>query len=361
MGAKTTVVPFGPQHPALLEPWQLCLVLEDEKVVEAMPAMGYMHRGLETLVAKRDYQQMLYVAQRITGLSSFAYAMAYAMAVEELQGMTIPPRAAYLRVIWSELSRLQSHLFWLGSFANSIGLENLQMLCLRVREQVLDVIEDVSGNRLLANHVAIGGLTGDVGVDGLAKMRNLCDFGEGALAQIRPVLLDNYGLKRRTVGIGVLSKEKAQEFGVVGPVMRASGIVQDMRQQGYAAYDELQFVPAAESDGDCYARMLVRFNEMVEAIGPLRSAMVKIPTGECADASTGQGLQGETVVRVEEPRGELLLYLSGDGSPYLRRMQVRSPSHANLAALLATLPGSQLADVPVIISSFDLTVSCIER
>ncbi len=361
MADRRTVMPFGPQHPVLLEPIQFRLVLEDEKVVEALPAMGYMHRGLERLVDKKDFHKMLFVAERISGISSFMYGFAYAMAVEKMLNIEVPERAAYLRVIWGELTRLQSHFLWLGTLANAMGLESLTMHCWRVREQILDIMEETSGSRVILSTNIIGGMRCDIGPDGLAHIRNLCDYLEEALGQIRPVVLSDYGVKKRTVGIGVLSKEQAQDFSVVGPVMRASGVVEDLRQQGYAAYGELQFVPAAESDGDSYARTLVRFNEMVEAIGLLRSAMVKITPGEIAALCGDLLPTGEAAVRIEDSRGELFFYLKGDGSSHLQRMQVRSPSYANLPALLAMLPGSQLTDVPVIIASFDLTVSCIER
>jgi Ni,Fe-hydrogenase III large subunit len=361
MADRRTVMPFGPQHPVLLEPLQLRLVLEDEKVVEALPAMGYMHRGLERLVAKKDFQKMLYVAERISGVTSFMYGLAYAMAMEKMLNIEVPERAAYLRVIWGELTRLQSHFLWMSSLANAMGLESLSMLCLRVREQILDIVEETSGSRMIISTNIIGGMRCDIGPDGLAHIRNLCDYIEGALGEIRPVVLSDYTVKKRTVGIGILSKEQAQDFAVVGPVMRASGVVEDIRQQGYAAYSELQFVPAAESDGDSYARMLVRFNEMVEGVGLLRSAMVKITPGEIATSCSDLLPTGEVAMRIEDSRGELFYYLKADGSKYLQRMQVRSPSHANLPALLAMLPGSQLTDVPVIIASFDLTVGCIER
>ncbi len=361
MGEKRTVLPFGPQHPVLPEPIQLRLVMEDEKVVEALPAIGYVHRGLERLVSKKDFNQMIYVVERICGICSFMHGLSYAMALEEVMDVEVPDRAKYLRVIWGELHRLHSHFLWLGLLADAFGFESLFMQCWRIREQVMDIMEETAGNRVIISTNIIGGVRRDIGPDGLAHIRNLCDHIEDALKQIRPAVLNDYTVKKRTVGVGVLSKEQAYELGAVGPVLRASGVVQDIRQNGYAAYGDLQFAPVAESDGDCYARLLVRFNEMVESVRLLRLAIVKIPEGEINTPVKGKKPEGEAAVRVEQPRGEVLYYVKGNGTNFLDRVRVRTPTFANVAPLLAMLPGCQLADVPVIILSIDPCISCTER
>jgi len=245
MGNRT-IVPFGPQHPVLPEPIHLDLVLEDERVIEAIPRIGYIHRGLEKLVEKKDYQQYVYVAERICGICSFMHGMGYCMSIESIMEVEIPERAKFLRTIWAELSRLHSHLLWLGLLADAFGFESLFMQSWRLREQVLDIFEETTGGRVIFSVCDVGGVKKDISSETLNKMKEVLTAMEKDLKEAAAVFLNDSTVKLRTKGVGVLSKEAAFELGAVGPMGRASGIEMDIRSQGYAAYDQLNFKPVTD-------------------------------------------------------------------------------------------------------------------
>lgn len=355
-----TVIPFGPQHPVLPEPVHLQLRVEDEIITEVTPAFGFVHRGLEKLVEVRDLHQMIYVVERICGICSMLHAMCYVQGIEDIMSIQAPRRAEFLRVIWSELHRLHSHLLWFGLFADSFGFESLFMQFWKIRERVMDIQEATAGNRVIVSVNVVGGVRKDLNREQLDRILAELKAIEQEVRRLESTVLDDYTVKKRTVGKGVLTRDQAYELGVVGPVLRASGVVQDMRMLGYAAYKELDFEPVVETDGDCYARSRVRFREIFQSIGLIRQAIGKLPQGELSVPVKGKP-EGETVSRVEQPRGELLYYLKANGRRNLDRLRVRTPTFANMAALLAMLPGMWLSDVPVVILSIDPCISCTER
>ena len=358
--SKITTIPFGPQHPVLPEPVQLRLELRDEKVVSAIPALGYVHRGLEKLVESKDYLQTVYLVERVCGICSFIHSVAYCQGIEEMMGVEVPPRARFLRVIWSETHRLHSHLLWLGLLADSFGFENLFMQVWRAREAVLDLQEATAGSRVILGVCCVGGVRRDIDDAGQDRIKATLDRLEKDLHRIVHPILKDYSVQHRTVGVGQISRELTFERGAVGPTARAAGIAQDLRQTGYAAYGELDFQPVVETAGDCYARILVRFREMSQSIELIRRAMARMPVSPISVPVKGNP-DGETVSRVEQPRGEVVYYLKGNGSKNLARMRIRTPTFANLPALLAMLPGAELANVPVITLSIDPCISCTER
>lgn len=358
--SERTVIPFGPQHPVLPEPLHLKLVLEDEKIVEAIPSIGYVHRGLEKLVQSKDFVQNIFVVERICGICSVMHALAYCQGIEELMNVEIPPRAKYLRVIWSELHRMHSHLLWAGLFADAFGFESLFMQSWRIREIIMDLLERTAGNRVLISAITIGGTRRDISDEDVKEiLERLVDVEKG-LKEISKVFLNDYTIKKRTVGIGLLPKEKAYELGAVGPMARSSGIEFDLRTTGYAAYGELDFKPVVEQDGDCYARLAVRIKELFQSLDLVKQAAAKLPKGEYIVPVKGNP-QGEIISRVEQPRGEVYYYIKANGSKSLDRMRVRTPTFANIPPLLAMLPGSQLSDVPIIVLTIDPCISCTER
>ncbi len=358
--ARGSLIPFGPQHPVLPEPLQLRLRVEDEIVVEALPTLGYVHRGLERLAASRDLHQMVQVVERVCGICSAIHAQCYCQSLEGLLGVEPTDRATYLRVAWGELHRLHSHLLWLGLFADALGFESLFMQFWRVRERVMDINEATAGNRVIISVNIPGGVRRDLNPEQIAMIRSELDVVEGALRKIGPVLLDDYTTRRRTEGKGVLTRGQALELGAAGPTLRASGVAQDMRQQGYAAYGRLEFEPVVETAGDSLARCRVRYRECLQSIGLVRQALTKLPAGELAAPYKGRPT-GEIVTRVEQPRGECLYYLKANGTKHLDRLRIRTPTFANIPALAAMLPGVELADVPVITLSIDPCMSCTER
>ncbi len=355
-----TIIPFGPQHPVLPEPLQLKLVMEDEVVIEALPALGYVHRGLEKLAELKDFNQMTYVVERVCGICSFMHSMAYVRGIEDLMGIQVPDRAEYLRVIWAELSRLQSHFLWLGLLADGFGFESLFMETWKYREKILDIMEMTTGNRVIVSANKVGGVFHDFTDEHIKTILSTVNELEKELKQVQTVFIDNYTVKQRTVGVGILTKQDAFDYSVVGPVARASGIKMDLRETGYSAYKHLNFETMFEKEGDCYARTVVRIREMFQSLDLIRQAIEKLPGGELSVPVKGFP-KGEVISRIEQPRGEAVYYYSANGTKNLQRMKIRTPTFANIPSLLKMLPGSNLHDVPILALTIDPCISCTER
>ncbi|NLF38191.1 NADH-quinone oxidoreductase subunit D, partial [bacterium] len=321
---------------------------------------GYVHRGLEKLAEQKDYIQNVYLIERVCGICSFIHSMAYCQGIEKLMGITAPPRAQFLRVIWGELNRLHSHLLWLGLLCDAFGFENLFMQAWRARERVLDIEEATAGARIMLGTCCIGGVRRDIDEHLAGQVRRMLDELLRSFDEFIPTVLHDYSVRQRLVGVGKIAKELAYERGAVGPVARASGIAYDHRATGYAAYGELGFKPVVETAGDSHARTQVRVRELHQSVELIRAALKHMPAGPLSAPAKGMP-DGETIVRVEQPRGEVVYYLRANGTKHLERVRVRTPTFANLAPLLAMLPGCQLADVPVIVLSIDPCISCTER
>jgi ech hydrogenase subunit E len=355
-----TIIPFGPQHPVLPEPVHLDLVVEDEVVVEARPSIGFIHRGLEKLVEKKDFQEFVYVAERVCGICSFIHGQTYCQAIEEIMQIPVPPRAHYLRTVWGELSRIHSHLLWLGLMADGVGFESLFMHSWRVRESVLKIIEATTGGRVIFGTCKIGGVRRDITADQFSEIRRQLDKIEKDTREITKVFLADSSVKDRLVGVGVLSKQDAYDLGCVGPMLRASGVAQDTRKLGYAAFKDLAVEPITRSEGDSFARCAVRCEEIFQSIDLIRRAIDRMPEGEIAVKVTGNP-NGEFMARTEQPRGEVVYYVQANGTKNLQRFRVRTPTFANLPAMVKTLQGCDLADVPVLVLTIDPCISCTER
>lgn len=355
-----TILPFGPQHPVLPEPLHLKLTLEDEIVVEAVPALGYVHRGLEKLCEVRDYKQMIQIVERVCGICSCLHALCYCEGVEQMMGVEVPPRARFLRLVWGELHRMHSHLLWLGLFADAFGFESLFMQCWRIRERVMDIMEATCGNRVIVSVNVVGGVRRDLDAGQCAWILEQLAIVEKDLKQIQSTILSDYTVCSRTKGKGVLPKAQALQLGAVGPMLRGSGWAQDARQTGYSAFGEIDFEPVVEQDGDSYARCAVRFREVLQSIDLVRQGIAKLPAGDLVAKAKGMP-DGEATTRVEQPRGELFYYIKGNGTKNLDRVRIRTPTFANVPPLLAILPGLELADVPVVVLSIDPCISCTER
>lgn len=360
---KRTVIPFGPQHPVLPEPIHLDLVLEDETVVDAIPSIGFVHRGLEKLVEKKEFTDYVYVAERICGICSFMHGMGYCMAVENVMDIEVPERAQFLRTIWAEIARLQSHLLWLGLQADAMGFDSLFMHTWRMREEVLDILDMTTGGRVIFSVCKIGGVRKDMDAEMLKTIVDKLDHLEAELADITGVFLNDASVQHRLRGVGTLTKEQAHNLGAVGPMARASGINVDMRKLvGYAVYPQVEFDTPVETAGDCLARTSVRIRDMFESFKIIRQCVELLPK-EAVDIDVKvKGFpKGEFFARLEQPRGEVLYYVQGNGTKFLDRMRVRTPTFANLPSLIQTLKGVQLADVPMLILTIDPCISCTER
>ena len=358
--ADKIVMPFGPQHPVLPEPIHLSLVLQDETVTDVIPSIGFIHRGLEKLVEKKDFQEYTYVAERICGICSYKHGMGYCQAVEEIMGLEIPDRAKLLRVIGGEFSRLHSHIMWLGLCADAFGFESLFMHTWRLREKILDLMEEMTGGRVIFSHVKIGGVKRDADETMIGKVLSVLKELEPELREVTQVFLDNRTVRSRLAGVGVLTAEDALKLGAVGPMLRASGAAYDLRTTGYAGYGQLEFEPVAEKDGDSMARCRVRIREVFQSIDLIRQAAGKLQPGPVEVPVKGNP-DGEAMARLEQPRGEVIYYVKANGTKMLDRMRVRTPTFANVPALVHVLKGSDLADVPILILTIDPCISCTER
>jgi len=358
---KRTIIPFGPQHPVLPEPVHLDLVIEDETVIEAIPSIGFIHRGLEKLVEKKEYTEMVYVIERICGICSFGHGWGYCHVIEGLMGVEVPERAEFLRTIWHELSRIHSHILWLGLAADGFGFESLFMHCWRVREHVLDLFEKTTGGRVIFSVCKVGGVRKDIDAETLKEIVTVLDGIKKELNELSDTFINDYSVKNRLVGIGVLTKEEATDLCAVGPVARASGLAQDIRLTGNGVYEKLGFEPCVETAGDCYARAVVRVREIFQSIDLIKKAVEIIPEGEIAAVVKGNPPKGEFITRMEQPRGEAFYYAKGADSKFLERMRVRTPTNANIPAMVKMLQGCDLADVPMVVLTIDPCISCTER
>ena len=359
---KKTVILMGPQHPVLVEPVVLDLVLEDERVLDAIPRIGYIHRGLEAMVEKGEYADFGTVAERICGICSFMHGMGYCLAIEELMKVEVPERARFLRVVWSELSRIQSHLLWLGLGADALGFESLFMQCWRIREGVLDLFDRTTGGRLIHSVNRIGGVKRDISDEDLGGIVKTLDGIGKAFADVTRVFLEDPSIRHRLGGLGVLSADDVKALGTVGPMARASGVAQDIRAEGGGLYEALSFTPIVETAGDCLARCKVRVREVPQSIELIRRAVQLMPKGKGPIETKVRGFPtGEAYIRLEQPRGEVVYYVKANGTKLLERFRARTPTFANLPAMIRLVKGCQLSDVANIILTIDPCISCTER
>lgn len=255
---------------------------------------------------------------------------------------------------------MHSHLLWLGLFADSFGFESLFMQFWRIREKILNLNEATTGNRIIVSVNVIGGVRKDLTQEQQRWIISELAEVEKMIQGLGTTLFDDYTVKKRTVGKGILTPEKALEMGTVGPTLRGSGVAQDMRALGYAAFNELEFAPVTEPNGDCWSRCRVRFRETLQSIDLIRQAVSRLPETEISAKFKGRP-EGEAVSRVEQPRGEVFYYIRASGDKFLERVRIRTPTFANIPALLTMLPGMYLSDVPVIVLSIDPCISCTER
>lgn len=357
----TTVIPFGPQHPVLPEPVSLKLEIDNDVVVGVLPSLGYVHRGLEKFIDTKDYNQTTYICERICGICSALHGITYTRAVEKLFDVEIPERAQYIRVIVGELNRVHSHLLWLGLFADGFGFESLFYECWKYREAVLDVLERITGNRVIHSISKVGGTSRDLTPELIDMTLKMLDTLEPQVQNIDKVFVNNYTVKKRLVGLATMSKQLAYEAGTAGPTLRGSGNAVDVRNTSdWDIYKDLGFKTVVENGGDCYARTKVRINELYESIKLIRNALSKLPNGEIKTPIKGFPT-GEAIMRTEQPRGEVVYYVKGNGTKNLERLKIRTPTFANIPSLLLMVPGIKLADVPLVVLTIDPCISCTER
>ncbi|MDW5266713.1 MULTISPECIES: NADH dehydrogenase (quinone) subunit D [Acidobacteriaceae] len=386
---QTMVINMGPQHPSTHGVLRLVLEIDGESVVSLAPDIGYLHTGIEKTCEAKFYQQVVPLTDRIDYLCPMTNNLAYCLAVEKLLGLEIPERAQYLRVLLNELTRIQSHLVWLGTHAMDIGALTVFLYCFREREDILRIFESVSGQRMMTSYFRIGGLSLEPPLDFYKQVQDFLNIMPGRIKQYEDLLTGNPIWMGRLKGIGHLSAADAIALGVTGPPLRASGVDWDLRRDmPYSGYEKFQFKVPVSNDCDVWARYVVRMEEMYESVKICQQALDGLPEGRIvADApkiilpdreqmktqmealihhfkivTEGFGVPaGEVFQAVESPRGEMGYYVVSDGTAKPYRVHMRNPSYATLQALETMCKGRLLADVVAVIGSIDIVLGEIDR
>ncbi|HTP59237.1 MAG TPA: NADH-quinone oxidoreductase subunit C, partial [Spirochaetia bacterium] len=330
------VVPIGPQHPALKEPAHFELEVDGEIVKDVSLRLGYVHRGIEKAAENRSWIHNLYLVERICGICSHIHATAYALGVEQLAGVDAPPRAHAIRVLFAEMERIHSHLLWLGVAAHQAGFDTLFMFSWRDRETIMDLLEEVSGNRVNYSVNVLGGVKYDIDAPRMDAIRRGMDNLERRSRHYLDIVTADESFLRRTRGVGVFPTEQADALGVVGPTARASGVRRDLRVDApYSAYKEFGVTPVTDQGCDLAARFVVRIKELFESCRLVRAILDALPPGDLRTEIPRRIPEGEVISRVEAPRGELFYYVRSTGGPMPDRVKVRTPSLANWAYVLS--------------------------
>jgi Ni,Fe-hydrogenase III large subunit len=360
--ADTYTIPVGPLHVALEEPMYFRIDLRGETVSHVELNAGHAHRGIEYLATKRSMFQNVVLTERICSLCSNSHPETFAMAVEQVAGIEIPARAAYLRVIAAEVKRVASHLFNVALGVHLTGYDTLFMHIMQVREITSDVKETVFGNRMDIGAICIGGARYDLDAETTAFLMTSLDRLETEIETIIKTYRSNGTILGRLRGIGLLSKEEAIACGVVGPVARASGIDYDVRREApYAAYDRLPLKVHTLAAGDVWSRYMIRLQESLTAIDLIRACVRDLPEGPAHLDERPEIPPGRAVAGCEAPRGELIYYLKTNDTPQPERVKWRVPSFMNWDALRFMLRDAKIADIAIIVNSIDPCVSCTER
>lgn len=369
------VVPIGPIHPALKEPVQFLFDMEGEVVKKADFAPGQTHRGIEWMGMRRNPIQIIHMTDRICGICGVTHSFAFARAVEQIVDIEVPPHAEYIRVIIAELERIQSHLLWAGVAAHELGFDTLFYLAWRVREEAMDVIEYITGNRVNYGLIQIGGVRRDITPEQHPTIQKCLDGYRDLLGKMLNLFLHDTTISIRCKDTGLLSFEQALNLCTVGPTARASGVMKDVRfDYPYSAYGDLDITPilpsayGGEINGDVYDRIVVRLLEVAQSIEIIETCLKEMPEGPILWEpklpkllSACKKAHGEAVGRHEAPRGECLHYVAMDGHDAPAMWKVKASSYSNLHAWIPMLEGEQLADVPIIVASIDPCLSCTDR
>jgi len=386
---QTVVLNMGPQHPSTHGVLRLLLEIDGETIVRIMPDIGFLHTGIEKTCEAKFYQQVVPMTDRVDYLCPMTNNLAYCLAVEKLLGLEIPPRAQWLRVMLNELTRINSHLVWLGTHAMDIGAMTVFLYCFREREEILRLFEMVSGQRMMTSYFRIGGVSIEPPLDFFERVKRFITPFPERIDQYENLLTSNPIWVMRTKGIAHITAEDALALCATGPTLRASGIDVDLRRDNpYTGYENFKFNVPVSKDGDVYARYLVRVAELRESQKIVVQALEGIPEGPVkADAPkvvlpdrekmktqmealiyhfkiVTEGFtvpEGEVYMPIESPRGEMGYYVVSDGTAKPYRVHMRSPSFANLQSLRKMCEGRMIADVVAAIGSIDIVLGDCDR
>lgn len=383
------ILNMGPQHPSTHGVLRLLLEIDGETILRIKPDIGYLHTGIEKTCEAKFYQQVVPLTDRIDYLCPLTNNLTYCLAVEKLLGLEIPPKAQWMRVLLNELTRINSHLVWLGTHAMDIGAMTVFLYCFREREDILRLFEMVSGQRMMTSYFRIGGLALEPPLGFFDKARDFARRFPERIDQYENLLTENPIWTMRTKGVATLSTEDAIALGASGPTLRASGVDFDLRRDmPYSGYENFKFNVPIASEGDVFARYMCRVKELRESIGMVQQALDGMPEGPIkADAPkvvlpdrekmktqmealiyhfkiVTEGFAvpaGEVYQAVESPRGEMGYYIVSDGTAKPYRVHMRAPSFANLATLKKMCEGRLIADVVAAIGSIDIVLGDIDR
>lgn len=386
---RTMVLNMGPQHPSTHGVLRLQLELDGETVVGCRPDIGYLHTGIEKEFEVKTYQQAVTLTDRIDYLAPLSNNLCYCLAVERLLDLEIPPRAQWTRVMLTELTRLNSHLVWLGTHAIDIGAMSVFLYCFREREEILRIFEMFSGQRMMTSYFRVGGLALEPPRGWAGRVRRFIDAFHSRVDEYEDLLTNNRIWVERTRGVGRMALEDMLDWGITGPMLRAAGLAWDIRKsQPYSGYEQFDFEVPVRSEGDVYARYLVRIEEMRQSARIVKQAMEGMPEGRwTADAPhvvlpgreemktqmealiyhfkiVTEGFKvpaGEVYQTIESPRGEVGYYVVADGGPRPYRVHVRGPSFGNLQAVPAMIRGTLIADVIAALGSMDFVLGDTDR
>ncbi|MBN1194262.1 MAG: nickel-dependent hydrogenase large subunit [Methanomicrobiaceae archaeon] len=368
-------VPIGPIHPALKEPILFTFTMNGEKVEEVDFAPGKAHRGIEWMGMRRNPVQIVHLTDRICGICGVSHTLAFSRAVEQVAEIEVPERGHYVRTIIAEYERIQSHLLWAGVAAHELGFDTLFFLAWRVREESMDVIELLTGNRVNYGIIQVGGVRRDITEDQFPRIEASLRYYEDLLGKMLELFLHDTTITMRCRNTGLMNRREALELCTVGPTARASGLNLDVRQDSpYAAYGDLDVravMPEqylGEAYGDVYDRIVVRLLEVKQSVEIIRQCLDMMPPGPVQFETkipkllaTCKKAVGEAVGRVEAPRGEALHYVRMDGHENPQTWKVKASTYSNQMSWLKMLRGEQLADVPIIVASIDPCMSCTDR
>lgn len=386
---ETMLLNMGPQHPSTHGVLRVLLELDGETVVNCIPDIGYLHTGIEKNMEAKTFQKAEVMTDRLDYMNTMGNNLSYVMAVEKLVDLDVPARAQALRVILVELQRIASHLVWLGAFGLDLAAMSVFLYCFRERELILDIFEMVSGQRMMTTYIRPGGLWRDVPVEFEKAVRDFVKMFHKRVDEYERLMTKNPIFLDRLVGIGLLSVETALQYGVTGPNLRASGHDWDLRKaRPYMGYEQYDFNIPTRTEGDTYARYIVRIEELRESLKIIEQALNKLPMGPVRSENrkfvppprSEIGTSMESLIHhfklwtegfqapansvysaVESPRGELGMYLEGNGGPKPHRIHLRTPSFDNLAVLPEIVKGHLVADLVAILASIDIVLGDIDR
>lgn len=389
MTGETMLLNMGPQHPSTHGVLRVILELEGEEVINCIPDIGFLHTGIEKSMESKTYEKAIVMTDRMDYLNPMGNNLAYCMAIEKLCELDVPPRAQYLRVILAELTRINSHLVWLGIHGLDLGVTSTMTYCFREREVLLDIFEMVSGQRMMSTYFRPGGVWRDVPVEFTEAVQHVLDTFPSKIDDYERILTHNPVFLDRTQGIGFITAEDAVAYGLTGPSLRASGVNWDIRKaEPYSSYDHFEFDVPVGQHGDVYDRYLLRVAEMRQSLRIITQAMSKLPKGPFRSenrkyvppprSELGHSMEavihhfklwtegftppkGEVYASVESPRGELGCFLASDGTPKPMRVHFRTPSFANLSALQKLANRAFIADLVAIIGSVDIVLGDTDR